>query len=67
MNENTQECPICMTSKELVQVCPNKHYICDECLGLLINKEETYCLNCPLCRQEITSSGLEYYRRNMNQ
>lgn len=45
----SEECPVCLESKECTQLSPCKHAICPDCLHAMLQRQWT----CPLCRCDI--------------
>ena len=65
---NTEcRCPVCFEDKQLqkllqetttnkiISIC--EHYVCEECIGGIINNRETLNCSCPLCRKPFTHYG----------
>lgn len=55
-NDDVCLCHICFETKKLEKISPCKHYICKECIDLIVMKNPTNPL-CPICRNKIMSYG----------
>jgi hypothetical protein len=65
--ETECRCPVCFEDKKLqkllqetttnkiISIC--KHYVCEECIGGIIDNRETTICVCPLCRKPFTHYG----------
>jgi len=65
--ETKCRCPVCFEDKKLqkllqetttnkiISIC--EHYVCEECIGRIIDNRETLNGSCPLCRKPFTHYG----------
>lgn len=51
--DEVDECPICMESKNMVQISCGRHTLCLECWLHMSESTSSYPVKCPLCRQGI--------------
>lgn len=47
------ECPICMETKDMIQIVCKKHNICLSCWLQMSEKSGSYPVKCPMCREGI--------------
>ena len=58
----TEECPICMESRQLIKPSCN-HGICQQCIGYMCSSKFNFEKKCPICRKIYFDFEIEQYSK----